>query len=70
MEKSNKKFQQLTKDNAGKLHGGYTVQSGDVETGFFASNTNCSGGGWFDTNTNCTGNCKGCSGPIVITPGK
>ncbi len=51
----------LSKDEAGKLKGGFSVQSIEVQNSLFASNGNCLGGGWGDTNTNCTGTCSGCS---------
>jgi hypothetical protein len=57
----NEKFTKLTKDEAGNLRGGFSIQPISVDTNFGASNGNCLGGGWFDTNTNCSGNCTGCS---------
>lgn len=55
------KIAKLSKDETGKLKGGFSVQSIEVQNGLFASNGNCLGGGWGDTNTNCTGTCSGCS---------
>lgn len=57
----NVKISKLSKDEAGKLRGGFSIQPAKVETNLWASNGNCLGGGWGDTNTNCTGACSGCS---------
>ena len=54
----------LSKDEAGKLRGGFSIEFAKVDTHIFASNGNCLGGGWGDTNTNCTGACSACS----VTP--
>lgn len=48
----------LTKDEQGKLQGGFSLQGKsdsllDSRTNFFADNHNCKSGGFFDTNTNC-----------------
>lgn len=51
----------LTKDETGKLRGGFTIQNAVEQVPIFASNGNCQGGGWGDTNTNCTGTCSKCS---------
>ena len=61
------KITKLSKDEAGKLHGGFSIQSTVIKTDFFANNGNCTAGGWFDTNTNCTGECRGC--PISPSTG-
>lgn len=53
---------ELTKDEAGILHGGFSVSSitpAEAEDG--NNNTNCTNTGDGDTNTNCTGTCTGCS---------
>lgn len=55
------KISKLSKDEAGKLRGGFAIQPFKIETHLWASNGNCQGGGWGDTNTNCTGTCSGCS---------
>lgn len=54
-------FSKLSKNEEGKLQGGFSIQPAEVDADFWASNGNCLGGGWGDTNTNCTGTCKGCS---------
>lgn len=56
------KIPKLSKDEAGKLRGGFSIESAKVDTHIWASNVNCLGGGWGDTNTNCTGVCSNCSG--------
>ena len=63
----NVKISKLSKDEAGKLRGGFSIQPVKVETNAWASNGNCLGGGWGDTNTNCTGTCSGCS--VIQKPG-
>jgi hypothetical protein len=55
------KLTELSKDEAGKLHGGFSIQTAKVNPDLWTSNGNCLGGGWGDTNTNCTGTCKSCS---------
>lgn len=53
----------LEKNEAGKLKGGFSLQTTfDVAGPFLGNNVNCIGGGWFDTNMNCTGLCSACSG--------
>lgn len=52
---------ELTRDDAGKLHGGFSVSNlipADVDEG--NDNTNCTNTGDGDSNTNCTGTCRGC----------
>lgn len=64
------KFQKLTVDEEGKLHGGFLLQSADVEIGktnLNNTNTNCSNGGNGDTNTNCS--CAECNSGIKVPPG-
>lgn len=55
------KISKLSKDEADKLCGGFSIQPTKLATNLWASNGNCQGGGWGDTNTNCTGTCAGCS---------
>ena len=62
----NVKITELSRDEAGKLRGGFSIQSVKVELNLWASNGNCLSGGWGDTNTNCTGTCLGCS--VTIDP--
>lgn len=57
----NVNFTKLSKDETGKLHGGFSIIPASVDMYFGASNGNCLGGGWGDTNTNCSGTCSGCS---------
>lgn len=57
----NIKIAKLSKDEAGKLRGGFAIQSAKIESHLGATNGNCNGGGWFDTNTNCTSACTECS---------
>ena len=55
---------ELTKDETGKLHGGFSVSkliSSFTEDG--NDNTNCLNTGNGDSNTNCSGTCWGCSIP-------
>ena len=55
------KISQLTEDEAGMLHGGFSNQPLKIESDLWATNGNCLGGEWGDTNTNCTGTCKNCN---------
>jgi hypothetical protein len=55
------KITKLSKDEAGKLRGGFSIQTAKVDSDIWSSNGNCLGGGWGDTNTNCSGTCKNCS---------
>lgn len=55
------KIKKLSKDESGKLIGGFEEKSTGIDTNLGASNGNCTGGGWFDTNTNCTGTCSKCN---------
>lgn len=55
------KISELTEDEAGKLHGGFSSQSPKLRSELFANNGNCIGGGWGDSNVNCTGTCKSCN---------
>lgn len=55
------KIKKLSKDEKGKLSGGYGEGFTDIDPHLGASNGNCMGGGWFDTNSNCSGNCNSCS---------
>lgn len=61
-----KEVSKLTEDEAGKLHGGFSVNDAKIAIDFFATNVNCVGGGWGDTNTNCTGTCGSCSSTVVV----
>lgn len=63
------KISKLSKDEAGKLRGGFSIQPAKLETNLFASNGNCLGGGWGDKNTNCTGTCSNCSVTKEPSPG-
>lgn len=56
MEKKN--FQQLSKDEMGKLHGGFAISPIRVDTSLFGNNGNCDGGGIGDNNSNCR--CEKC----------
>lgn len=60
------KISKVSKDESGKLRGGFSIQPVSVDADLGATNINCTGGGWFDTNTNCTGNCKGCL--VIVDP--
>ena len=55
------KISKVSKDESGKLRGGFSIQPITVDADLWASNGNCLGGGWGDTNTNCSGACTGCS---------
>lgn len=55
------KIPKLSRNEAGKLRGGFSIQPAKIETNIWATNGNCMGGGWGDTNTNCTGTCSSCS---------
>lgn len=56
MEKKN--FQQLSKDEMGKLHGGFAISPIRISTSLYSTNGNCEGGGIGDTNGNCK--CEKC----------
>lgn len=62
----------LTKDEMGKLYGGFSAVHFEVKTRLGATNSNCAGGGWFDSNINCTGMCTACktTGSTTTQPGK
>ncbi|MDE5653075.1 MAG: hypothetical protein K2I48_06360 [Muribaculaceae bacterium] len=49
------KIQKLTRDESGKLHGGFSFQSSEEIGRTYLNNTNinCGNGGQGDTNTNC-----------------
>ena len=58
---SNTKLE-LTKDEQGKLNGGFTVKStttNGVENHLWSDHCHCNGGGWFDYNVNCN-RCASC----------
>ena len=51
------KFTKLTKDEAGKLHGGYSIRPFVVEANNRSSNVNCTYNGPDDKNYNCKCSC-------------
>lgn len=51
----------LSKEETGRLTGGFTIHDVEVSNHLFVTNGNCTGGGWGDTNTNCSGTCANCS---------
>lgn len=65
MDKKLKKSE-VSKDETGKLHGGFSIRPIKIDTQFFANNINCVGGGFWDSNTNCTGSCEQCN--VVFKP--
>lgn len=58
-----KKFQKLTLDEKGQLHGGFALHStkGAGKEFFLSKNTNCTGKGFLDDNSNCGDNCSDCN---------
>lgn len=68
-----KNFEPLSKDEAGKLQGGFSLQSvaSPLQIGEYNKNANCTNSGFGDTNINC--GCLGCSstggdGPQPVNP--
>lgn len=64
MEK--KRFQQLSKDEMGKLHGGFTISPISLKLYNSNKNENCDNNGTEDSNKNCKCRCGGSQ--VIVTP--
>lgn len=54
----NEKFTKLTKDESGKLRGGFSIHPIDVKTKLENININCDPSGYQDINVNCSIKCQ------------